>query len=123
MARVMIVDDAVLARKIMRNVLTNGGHDVVGEIGSGDTALETFRQLKPDLVMMDVTMPGKDGVTAGRDILSEIPEAKIVIVSSIHRESVVRDSLGSGVAGYIIKPYTTERILETVDRIVGAGAK
>jgi len=116
MARVLIVDDAALARRIMRNALCAGGHEVAGEASTGGAAIREYEAQRPDLVMMDVTMPGMDGLEASKRILELDSSARIIMVTSINREGVVRESLRSGVSAYLVKPYNSEKLLRAVDR-------
>ena len=118
MARVMIVDDAMLARRIMRNVLSEAGHDIVDEAGDGAKAVEGYREHKPDVVLMDITMPDLNGVDAAHQILTEYPEARIVMVTSVNRELTVRESVAAGVAAYIVKPYRAETVVNTLERVL-----
>ncbi len=82
MARVMIADDVKLARHIMKGILTAAGHEIVCEATDGLQAVEGYRQYKPDIVLMDIAMAGMDGVTATREIISEFPKARVVMVSA-----------------------------------------
>ena len=116
MARVLIVDDAALARRIMRNALLAAGHEVAGEASTGSGAVREYEAHRPDLVMMDVTMPEMDGLEASKRILLVDSGARIVMVTSINREDVVRESLRSGASGYLVKPYNPEKLLRAVDR-------
>ncbi len=118
MASVMIVDDAMLARRIMRNILNEAGHDVVGEAADGAKGVEAYREHKPDVVLMDVTMPELNGVDAAQQILTEFPEARIVMVTSVNREVTVRKSVSAGVAAYIVKPYKADTVVNTLERVL-----
>jgi len=118
MARVLIADDAVVARRIMKNILTSGGHEVVFEATSGQEALDGYRRLRPDLVMMDLTMPELDGLEAARSILAEFADARIIVASSVNSEAKVRESASLGVAAYLLKPFTTERALELAEKVL-----
>ena len=118
MARVLVVDDAALARRILKNVLETAGHEIVGEASNGEAAIAAYRRHHPDLVMMDVTMPEMDGVEASRRILSEFPDATLVMVTSVSRERVVRDLARAGVADFIVKPYRPDTVLKAVARVL-----
>ena len=115
MARVLIVDDASLARRIMRRTLTAAGHEVVAEASDGYGALREYEQCKPDIVMMDVTMPELDGVAASKQLLEIDPTARVIIVTSINRETVVQETIKHGVAAYVIKPYQGENLIRAID--------
>lgn len=118
MARVMIVDDTTLARRIMRNALTSGGHEVVAEASNGEAAVQVYSAHKPDVVTMDVTMPGIDGVEASRRILAAHSDARVIMVTSVAREAVVRESLRTGALAFVVKPYKPHQILTAVDRVL-----
>ena len=120
MATVLIVDDTMLARRILKNILCEAGHEIVAEAGNGAEAVEAFREHRPDVVLMDITMPQLDGVHASRQILSEFPEARVVMVTSVNREATVRESLHAGAAGYIIKPYKADTVVDTLMRVLAA---
>jgi two-component system, chemotaxis family, chemotaxis protein CheY len=118
MARVMIVDDTTLARRIMRNTLVSAGHEVVAEANSGETALDAYSTHKPDVVTMDVTMSGIDGIEASRRILAAHSDARVIMVTSLAREAIVQESLRSGVAAFVIKPFKPHQLLSAVDRVL-----
>lgn len=120
MARVLVADDAAVARRILRTILTEAGHEVVSEAATGAEAIDAYRQLRPDLVMMDVTMPQVDGIEAARQIISEFPTARVVIVTSIQSEAMVRRSVEAGVAAYVLKPFTAARIAELTDDVLAS---
>ena len=119
----MIVDDAVLARRIMRNMLTGGGHEIACEVSSGEDALAAYRENQPDVVMMDVTMPGKDGITAAREILQQDARAKVIMVTSVASRAVVERAFTTGVSGYITKPCSSERVLREIEQVLAFGSK
>lgn len=114
MARVMIVDDANLARRIMRMTLSSAGHEVVCEAATGADAIREYECHRPDVVMMDVTMPEMDGMEAARQILVQDPSARIVMVTSICSEEVVRESYRAGVTAFLVKPFKSDRLLNVV---------
>jgi two-component system chemotaxis response regulator CheY len=114
----LIADDASVARKIMRNAVAEGGHEVVCEASTGAEAVEAYRRLRPDLVLMDLTMPEVGGIEASRTIIGEFPDARIVIVTSIKSEAMVRESAEAGVAAYVLKPFSADRILEIAEGLL-----
>ena len=107
---VLVIDDSPMTIKIMESVLNELGHNIVGTEHSGEGALETYRECKPDLVTMDVVMPVVDGIEATKQIIAEFTDAKIIIVSSLSQDLVVQDTLKWGAQGFIIKPITAEAL-------------
>lgn len=116
MSRVLIVDDAVFMRRMLREILSEGGFDVVGEAADGNEALEQARLLKPELITMDVVMPDRNGVAATRDIIAEFPATKVVMVSAMGQESMILEALEAGACDYIVKPFRKEEVVETLKR-------
>lgn len=119
MARVLVVDDAAFMRKVLSDALTKAGHEVVGEAGNGNEAVEQFRELKPDLATLDITMPDKDGITALKEILSLDPGAKVVMCSALGQESKVLESIKAGAKDFIVKPFQPDRVLQAVQNALG----
>ena len=117
MLRILVVDDSVILRKAIISIFKELGHTVVGEAGSGYEAIEEYKRLKPDLVTMDITMPGVQGIYDGVEALKEIrklaPDANIVMVTSHGEEELVLDAIDAGAKGYILKPITRDKI-ETI---------
>jgi two-component system chemotaxis response regulator CheY len=122
MARVLVVDDAAFMRKVLTDALTAGGHEVVGEAGDGDAALAAYRDLRPDLVTLDITMPQKDGLAALRELIELDPAARVVICSALGQETKVLDAIKSGAKDFVVKPFERERLLAAVDKALGQPA-
>ncbi len=110
MANILIVDDSMLERKILNDMVTTLGHSVVGEAKNGEQAIEEYMQLKPDLVTMDLTMRGMSGAEATSGIIAEDPEARIVVVSSHQERQVILNALERGARHYIIKPLSLGKV-------------
>ena len=122
MARILIIDDAVFMRKMLVDILSDHGHVIVGEGASAKEAIEKFSALKPDLMTMDIEMPeesGIDSLSAVQCIMREYPAAKIIMVSSINKPSVVTQMLSAGACDFIVKPFQQDMILKSVGRILG----
>lgn len=118
MAKVLVVDDAAFMRMMVKDILTKHGHEVVGEAVNGREALDKYRELKPDLVTMDITMPDVDGITALKNIRAEFPDAKIIMCSAMGQQAMVIDSIQAGAKDFIVKPFQAERIKETVEKVL-----
>ena len=116
MARVLVVDDAAFMRKMVSDALTQGGHEIVGEAGNGVEAIASFRLLKPEVTMLDITMPEKDGLTALREIIALDPSARVVMCSALAQESKVLESIKLGAKDFVVKPFQADRVLEAVGK-------
>ncbi len=114
MARVLVVDDAAFMRKVVGDALAQGGHEVVGEAGDGRQAVESFRQLRPEVTTLDITMPEKDGLQALREIVSLDPSARVIMCSALGQESKVLEAIKSGAKDFVVKPFQPDRVLEAV---------
>jgi len=115
----MVVDDSVIAVAKLRMALESLGHTVVGSTDSGANALALYRDLRPDFVTMDIVMPDMDGVEVTREIISEFPDAVVIMVTSIGQERMVMDALKAGALGYILKPIKADSIRSTLDKLAG----
>ncbi len=119
MGKVLVVDDAQFMRLTLSNILKKAGFEVVGEASDGQMAVDMYDQLKPDLVTMDITMPTMNGLDATREILKQDPNAKIVMCSAMGQESMVVEAIRSGAKDFIVKPFKADRVLKTVQGILG----
>ena len=119
MARIMVVDDAAFMRMMLKDILTKGGFDVVGEAENGLKAVEKFKELSPDLVLMDITMPELDGIGAVKQIKALDPAAKIIMCSAMGQQAMVLESIQAGAKDFIVKPFQADRIIEAVTKIIG----
>ena len=116
MARVLVVDDAAFMRKMVSDALTKGGHEVVGEAGNGAEAIARFRELKPDLTTLDITMPEKDGLSALKEIVALDPSARVVMCSALGQESKVLESIKAGAKDFIVKPFQPDRVHSAIEK-------
>ena len=111
---ILIVDDSVIIRKNLASILKDLGHTVVGEAANGYDAIQMYKMRKPDVVTMDITMPGVQGVVDGIDALKRIKEidadAQIAMITSHGEEELVLDAIEAGAKGYILKPINKEKI-------------
>ena len=117
--RVMVVDDALFMRNMLKDIFVRAGYDVVAEAENGEMALELYQETRPDLVTMDIVMPKKSGIDALQDIIAEDPEACVVMVSALGQDSLVLDAVESGAKDFIVKPFKEDKVLEIVKRITG----
>jgi two-component system, chemotaxis family, chemotaxis protein CheY len=119
MARVLVVDDAAFMRKMVTDALTKGGHEVVGEAGTGVEAVDRYRDLKPDVMTLDITMPEKDGLAALKEIIELDPDAKVIMCSALGQESKVLESIKLGAKDFVVKPFKPDRVIEAVGKALG----
>ena len=119
MAKILVVDDAAFMRKVIRDTLTKSGYTDIYEAVDGKDAVEKYFELKPDLVLMDITMPNMDGLEALKAIRAKDSNANVVMCSAMGQESMVIDAVRSGAKDFIVKPFKPDRVLKTVSSIVG----
>jgi two-component system chemotaxis response regulator CheY len=114
--RVLIVDDAAFMRMMIKDILTKNGYEVVGEAENGQVAVEKYRDLKPDLVTMDITMPEMDGIAAVKEIKAQDASARVIMCSAMGQQAMVIDAIQAGAKDFIVKPFQPERVLEAVSK-------
>ena len=112
MAKVLIVDDVLIMRNILRVMLENAGHEIVGNAEDGQQALEMYAELKPDLVTLDIQMEGGDGITSLKNIIKNHPEARVLMVSAVGHENIKELAFNLGAVGYVTKPFQVNDIIE-----------
>jgi two-component system chemotaxis response regulator CheY len=105
-------------RTTLKNILQNAGFEVVGEAGDGEEAVELYKQLKPDVVTMDITMPKVDGIQAIKLIKSDDPDAKIVVCSAMGQKPLVVEAIKSGARDFVVKPFQPQRVVDAVTTAV-----
>lgn len=115
MAKILIVDDAAFMRMRLSKLLTENGYEVI-EAEHGQDGVEKYEKEKPDLVLMDITMPVMDGISAVKEIKARDPNAVVVMCSAIGQRSMVLEAVKAGAKDFIVKPYDPEKILATVKR-------
>lgn len=116
---ILIVDDAAFMRMMIKDILTKNGYNVVGEAENGVKAFEKYNELKPDLVLMDITMPELDGIGALKKIKGADPNALIIMCSAMGQQAMVIESIQAGAKDFIVKPFQADRVLEAVKKVVG----
>ena len=117
MAKVLIVDDAAFMRISIKNMLTKNGYEVIGEAENGLIGVDLYNELQPDIVTMDITMPEMSGLDALKEIMKTDPKAKVVMVSAMGQEAMVRDAIVSGAKGFIVKPFKEEGIIAALKKL------
>lgn len=116
---ILIVDDAAFMRMMIKDILTKNGYNVVGEAENGTKAIEKYAEVKPDLVLMDITMPELDGIEALKKIKEADPAALIIMCSAMGQQAMVIESIQAGAKDFIVKPFQADRVLEAVKKVVG----
>lgn len=117
--RILIVDDAAFMRMMIKDVLTKNGFEVVGEAENGLKAIEKYKELTPNLVIMDITMPEVDGIQAVKEIKKSDPNAKIVMCSAMGQQAMVIEAIQAGARDFIVKPFQADRVIEAVRKVLG----
>jgi two-component system chemotaxis response regulator CheY len=115
--RIMVVDDALFMRNMLKDIFVRAGYDVVAEAENGEAALELYQETKPDLVTMDIVMPKKSGIEALQEIMASDPDACVVMVSALGQDSLVLESVESGAKDFIVKPFKEDNVLAIIKRI------
>lgn len=118
MAKILVVDDAEFLRVRISKMLSSEGHEII-EAENGLKAVETYKSARPDLVLMDITMPEMDGLAALREIRSYDSAAKVVMLTALGQESVVLEAIKAGARDFVVKPFEKERVLGAVAKLVG----
>ncbi|KAB2954388.1 response regulator [Heliorestis acidaminivorans] len=117
--RILIVDDAAFMRMMIKDILSKNGYEVVGEAENGAVAVEKWKELRPDLTTMDITMPEMDGINAVKAIRQVDASARIIMCSAMGQQAMVIDAIQAGAKDFIVKPFQPERVLEAVKKAIG----
>ena len=117
--RILVVDDAMFMRATVKRILEQNGYEVAGEAENGEMAIQSYFELKPDAILMDITMPIMDGITAAKAILSSDPKAVVLMCTALGQQNMVIDAIKAGVKDYIVKPFQPERVLEGISKALG----
>ncbi len=118
MAKILIVDDSKFMRRIIRETLEEGGHKIIAEADNGFDGVECFRAYKPEVITMDITMGGKDGIKAAMEIQQIDPEAKIIVISALNEKTINVRSINIMIWAYITKPFEKKELLDAVNNIL-----
>jgi two-component system, chemotaxis family, chemotaxis protein CheY len=117
MRRLLIVDDAIFMRRLIRGVAIEAGWEVAGEAGNGEEATALYAQLKPDLVTMDLVMPVMGGLEALRQIRTLDPQAQVVVVTALDQKQALMESIRDGAIDFIVKPFDRERVRNLLSKL------
>ena len=116
---ILICDDAAFMRMMIKEKKKKNGYNVCGEAENGLKAVEKYNELKPDLVLMDITMPEMDGIQALKNIKAANPGAMVIMCSAMGQQAMVIESIQAGAKDFIVKPFQADRVLEAVKKVVG----
>lgn len=116
---ILIVDDAAFMRMMIKDILTKNGYTIAAEAENGKIAVDKYNEVKPDLVLMDITMPEMDGIQALKGIKAIDPNAAVIMCSAMGQQAMVIEAIQSGAKDFIVKPFQAERVLEAVKKVIG----
>ncbi len=116
--RVLLADDALFMREMIREIIEPDGFEVIGEASDGVEAVDQFRKLQPDIVTMDIVMPRLSGIDAVEQIIQLDPSAKIVMCSALGQEALVMEALKAGASDFVVKPFKPEDVLGTLVKVL-----
>jgi two-component system, chemotaxis family, chemotaxis protein CheY len=114
--KILVVDDAAFMRMMIKDILTKNGFEVVGEAADGAQAVEKYKELSPDLVTLDITMPEKDGIAALKEIKEVDASARIIMCSAMGQQAMVIDAIQAGAKDFIVKPFQADRVIEAIQK-------
>lgn len=117
MKRVLIVDDAAFMRMSLKTMLEKNGFQVVAEAENGSVAVRKYKELQPDIVTMDITMPEMDGIQALKEIRQFDSNSKVVMISALGQEVYVREAVMSGAKGFVVKPFKEDYVIQTLSKL------
>ncbi|GAF64036.1 response regulator [Alkalihalobacillus trypoxylicola] len=118
MASILIVDDAAFMRMMIKDILVKNGYTIAGEAANGAEAVEKYKELGPDLVTLDITMPEMDGIQALKEIRATDGDAKVIMCSAMGQQSMVIDAIQSGAKDFIVKPFQADRVIEAIQKVL-----
>lgn len=117
MPSIMLVDDSDAIRMVLKDILVIGKYNLVAELSSGIGVLEEYVKTRPDIVLLDMAMPKKDGLTALREIITYDRKAKIIMISASDNQETVRECINAGARSYILKPFNFHDVLDIIERV------
>ncbi len=118
MAKILIVDDSMTSKKFLRNMLERAGCEIIGEASDGQEGIDKYKELKPDVVTMDITMPIKNGIEALEEIIEYDSNAKVVMVTAAGQNTNMVEALKLGAADFIQKPFEIEQISAVIKKVL-----
>ncbi len=122
-SKILVVDDSFYMRTMLKNMLLDAGYDVIGEAANGQSALEFVKDADPDLVTLDVILPDNTGLAVLKGIRQEKPNIKVIMVSAVGQEVIINEAMELGATAYIVKPFSEEKVLDTVKNVLSGTSK
>ena len=119
MAKILIGDDSAFMRKILKNILTKEGYTDISEASNGEEIVEKFKKEKPNLVLLDIIMERKDGIETLKEITKIDKNAKVIMVSAVGQDQMVKEAVTLGAEDYIVKPFNTSKVVSAVKKCIG----
>jgi len=119
MAKVLIADDSAFMRKILINTLKKIGHTDIVEASDGEESVNKFKTDKPDLVLLDIIMEKKDGIEVLKEVKTANKDAKVIMVSAVGQEQMVKEAMSLGANDFIVKPFNSAKVEETIKKVLG----
>ena len=118
MANIIVVDDSLFMRQILKELITGMGHVIIGEAEDGYEAVMRYSELRPDMITMDINMPKMSGVTALKEILKIDPKAKVLICSALGQQSMITEAIRAGAKDFVVKPIQNERVVKAIQNVL-----
>ena len=118
--KLLVVDDALIIREIIKDAVTDAGWDIAGEATNGQEAVERYEELQPDAVTLDLVMPEYDGLHALEGILKMDPDAKVVVVSALDQKNILKQAFRIGATDFLVKPFENDALVQTLEALVPA---
>lgn len=123
MKKILIIDDAAFMRMALRRILERNGFEVIADAENGEAGVHKYKEFKPDMVTLDITMPGMDGIEALKKIISLDPNAKIIMVSALGQQEHIREAILAGAKYFIVKPFKEEHVISVINNVLNLQAK
>lgn len=118
MAKILLVDDSKTSRKILRGILEDEGHEVIGEAVNGEDGFNKYKELHPDVATMDITMPIMDGLEALKAIMEFDSNAKVIMVTAAGQKTKMVDAVKYGAVEFLTKPFEASQIIEIINKVI-----
>lgn len=118
MAKILIVDDSKTSRKILRGILEENGHEIIGEAGNGKEAVSKYIELKPDITTLDITMPVMNGLDALKQIVDYDKNAKVVMITAAGQKTKMVDAVKYGASDFLAKPFDSDQIIDIINKVL-----
>jgi two-component system chemotaxis response regulator CheY len=113
----MIADDSDAIRMVLRDILSIGGHEIVAEAQNGAEAVEKYDPANPDVLLLDLAMPKKDGLTVVKEVMAKHPDAKIILITASDNQNIINDCLNRGAKSFISKPFDFDHVLKLITEV------